>query len=99
MDHDSGSRERDHEDSNSNIAAFAEALNRYTSFEIPADTNPYEPMELCLQIDSLQVAELVITVEGMVGCNDPPASVPHLVTLADAFAYYHELAARPSTSW
>jgi acyl carrier protein len=47
-------------------------------------------------LDSLQAFEMVIIVESMAGCLVPPAVIPELLTVGDAYDYYRALVDRGS---
>ena len=70
--------------------ARAAALLR---IEWPAGTTRYDNLYEDLGLDSFQVFELLIIVEGLAESMVPPVEVPDLVTLDDAFGYYERLVA------
>jgi acyl carrier protein len=45
-------------------------------------------------LDSLQAFEMIIIVESMAGCLVPPAVIPELLTVGDAYGYYLALVER-----
>jgi acyl carrier protein len=42
-------------------------------------------------VDSLQAFELIILTEGLANCLVPPAHLPEIYTMGDAFRYYLSL--------
>jgi acyl carrier protein len=47
-------------------------------------------------LDSLQAFEMIIIIESMAGCLVPPAEIPELLTVGDAYGYYRALVDRSS---
>jgi acyl carrier protein len=39
-------------------------------------------------LDSLQAFEMIVVIESMAGCVVPPAELPELLTVGDAYTYY-----------
>ncbi|MDQ3096092.1 MAG: acyl carrier protein [Actinomycetota bacterium] len=73
---------------NVDIDTFVDRVRSLSSFDIPDDATPYDNLQDELGVDSLQVYELIVIVEGLACTFLPPAETPQLRTLADAYDYY-----------
>jgi acyl carrier protein len=72
---------------------FVAQLRVLLRVDIPDPVDPSASLYDELGLDSFQAFELLIVVEALAGNVVPPATPAELFTLADAFAYYEDLAA------
>jgi len=69
------------------IDHFVALVRQRSSFVLPEQVRPYDSLNE-LGIESIDVFELILITESMALCSVPPAEVPLIFTLADAFDYY-----------
>ena len=74
------------------VDEFIGRLRGALSVEIPEDVGPHDGLYDDLGFDSFQAFELIVVVEAMADCLVPPPEIVEMYTLADAFAYYEQLA-------
>ena len=70
------------------IDEFAETLRGLTSFEWPAELDPYDDLETVAGFDSLHIVEIALAVENLTEAEPLPENVPPLNRIADAYDYY-----------
>lgn len=69
------------------IDHFVTLVRQRGSFVLPDHASPYDTLN-DLGVESIDVFELILITESMALCSVPPAEVPLILTLADAFEYY-----------
>lgn len=76
---------------------FGHRVAELLNVETPDEVNPYDSLYEDWGLDSLQAFELIIIVESLAGSLVPPASVPEIFTVQDAFDYYRSMLADSSS--
>jgi len=74
-----------------NFDEFVDQLRESQVIAVPAKVSPGGPLYSERAVESIQVYELVITIEDLAGGDVPPMEIPKLLTYADAYAYYKQL--------
>lgn len=72
---------------------FVRTVAEELDLDSPQALTPATDLVLELGLDSFQVFELVMVIEVLAGCDDPPADPPEIRTFQDAFEHYERLCA------
>jgi hypothetical protein len=70
------------------VDAFCRELLARLGVEVPDPVNPYAGLYDELGLDSIQAFEALVITEVLADCMAPPADMPSLFTLMDAYDYY-----------
>ena len=74
------------------IEMFGERLADMLQVDLVADITPYDGLFDDWGLDSLQAFQMLVAVESMAGATVPPAGLPTIFTVGDAYDYYRTLA-------
>jgi acyl carrier protein len=79
------------------MTAYVALMSELLSIELPIDLSSEMSIFDDWGLDSLQAFELIILTEDLAGLVVPPAQIPPIYTVGDAFIYYEQCfhAARP----
>jgi len=72
-------------------ADFSKRIVELLHLDCPLPVDPGSSLYDELAIDSFQAFELIVLIEAMANVQVPPAVVPELYTMADAFQYFQVL--------
>lgn len=75
------------------IDAFAQRLAALLEVELEGAPGPYDDLFADWGLDSLQAYQMVVTIEAMADVVVPPAEIPEMFTVSDAYGYYRSLQA------